>query len=221
MGNTIDDDREFDDMSGGGKGRGLSEDQAEAQLRFSELQEELEDAREALKAKTAEFDKVYDQYVRLAAEFENLKKRTQKEKLDTAKYANEQILLDMLMTLDNLERALEHVDISDAASNSAVIEGVKMTVHVFRQTLEKHGVRPIESVGRPFDPAVHNAITQIESTEHEPGTVVSEFQKGYTIHDRLLRPAMVHVSKVPESRESAPEGNGHAADEDFAEEPEG
>lgn len=173
----------------------------ESSLRVKELEAELEETRRKLEDKTQTYDKVYDQLVRVAAEFENFKKRAQKERAEAIKFGNERLLLEVLPTVDNLERALAHAG-EDGESN-ALVEGIKMVLSSLLSTLEKHGVKPVDSLGAAFDPNVHNAVMELETTEANPGTVVAEFQKGYMIADRLLRAAMVQVAKAPAGAESA------------------
>jgi molecular chaperone GrpE len=133
----------------------------------------------------------HERLLRSAAEFENFRKRTQKEREDAAKFGNEKLLKDFLPVMDNLERALDHVEQHDLAQ---VIEGVKLVQKLFESTLARHGVTGFSAVGKPFDPGLHEALMQKESDE-PPGTVLSEMAKGYKLHDRLVRPAAVVVSK--------------------------
>lgn len=133
----------------------------------------------------------HERLLRTAAEFENFKKRSQKEKEDASKFGTERLLKDFLPVMDNLERALDHAEQHDPGQ---VIEGVKLVQKLFENTLARHGVTGFSAVGKPFDPALHEALMQQESDE-PPGTVVSEMAKGYKLHDRLVRPAAVVVSK--------------------------
>ena len=134
-----------------------------------------------------------DKYIRLAAEFENYKRRAQRDQSDAIRYANEALLKNLLSTLDNLERAIQCG--KDAGASGALLEGVELTHKQFLETVEKLGVRQVSSTGSLFDPKMHQAVAQVESTTAEPNTVVEEFQKGYFLHDRILRPAMVTVAK--------------------------
>lgn len=149
----------------------------------------------ALAEKETEASINYDKFLRERADLENLRKRFQKEKEDLFKYGNENLIQEILPSVDNLERALEHSGDDNA---SAIIEGVKMTLSMLLSSLKKFGVTPIEAKGAPFDPAFHQAMAQVETTDQEPNTVVQEFQKGYMLNDRLLRPAMVTVAKAPQ-----------------------
>ena len=136
-----------------------------------------------------------EQYLRTLAEMENLRKRTQRDKEDLAKYANESILREILPVIDNLERAVEHAE--QAENDDGLFEGVQMTLTQFNQLLSKFGVEPVDAVGQPFDPAYHQAMGQMESAEHPVNTVVQQMQKGYELNKRLLRPAFVLLAKAP------------------------
>ncbi len=134
-----------------------------------------------------------EQYLRTLADMENLRKRTQREKEELAKYANENILREILPVIDNLERAVEHAE--QAESSEGLFEGVQMTLDQFSQVLTRFGVEPIESLGQLFDPALHQAMGQLETDEYPTNTVAQQMQKGYQLNERLLRPAMVMVAK--------------------------
>jgi molecular chaperone GrpE len=134
-----------------------------------------------------------DKYLRLAAEFENYKRRAQRDQSDSIRFGNESLLKNLLPIIDNLERAIQYA--KDAGASGPLLEGVELTHKQFLETVSKVGVRQICSQGNPFDPAVHQAVTQVESENVPPNTVVEEFQKGYFLHDRILRPAMVSVAK--------------------------
>jgi len=136
-----------------------------------------------------------EQYLRTLAEMENLRKRTQRDKEELAKYANESILREILPVIDNLERAVEHAE--QAENDDGLFEGVQMTLTQFGQLLSKFGVEPVDAVGQPFDPAYHQAMGQMESAEHPVNTVVQQMQKGYQLNKRLLRPAFVMLAKAP------------------------
>ena len=134
-----------------------------------------------------------DKYVRLAAEFENYKKRAQRDQSDSVRYANESLLKNLLPTIDNLERAIKSG--KDAGTTGPLLEGVELTYKQILETVGKLGVRQISSAGDVFDPSIHQAVAQVESDTAEANTIVEEFQKGYFLHDRILRPAMVTVAK--------------------------
>jgi len=149
----------------------------------------------ALAAAKEEAARHYDQYVRACADLENYRKRAQREKEDLARFANENLIREVLPVLDNLERAVEHASTEEEAAKG-LLEGVRMTMDQFRKALAKFGVVPIEALGKPFDSAVHEAMGQIESADQPPNTVAQELQKGYLLNDRLLRPALVMVTRA-------------------------
>lgn len=167
---------------------------AEAPARAEGAAESLEALREALSAKTQEAERLRDRLLRLQAEFENSKKRMAREKAEFLKFAHEGLILDFLPVLDNLERALGAA--RDEAGSTPLLEGIDMIVRLFRSVLEKAGVKPMEAVGQPFDPAYHQAVAQVESSQGEAHLVVEEIQKGYLMEGRVLRPAMVKVSRA-------------------------
>ncbi len=137
----------------------------------------------------------YDRFLRISAEFENFKKRKEREAADFRKYANETLVKDLLPVVDNLQRAIETTSENEDAVNS-ILEGVDMTLKEIFKVLEKFAVKAVDAVGNPFDPVYHQAVMQEETAEHPENTVLKELQKGYTMHDRLLRPSMVVVSKA-------------------------
>lgn len=134
-----------------------------------------------------------DKYIRLYADFENYKKVTAKNKEDLLKYANEDIMSDILTVIDHLELALQHSTGDETSSSLA--EGVELTLKELKGVLEKHGLVRIDAMGKPFDPAVHHAMSQIETDDAEEDTVVKEFRKGYMLRDRVLRAPLVGVAK--------------------------
>ena len=154
-----------------------------------------------------------DQLVRLAADFENFKKRTRREKEDIRKFANEGLLKDILPALDNLNRALAHVE----DRSNPLVQGIEMVAKQFVDIMGGYGVTPVDSKGKPFDPAIHDAMGQTPSEEYEPGCIADEFEKGYMIHGRLLRPAKVIVATAPVAPEAASEENSDSSQEESAE----
>ncbi|MEE9543001.1 MAG: nucleotide exchange factor GrpE [Thermodesulfobacteriota bacterium] len=137
-----------------------------------------------------------DLYLRARADLENYKVRAAKERTEYIQHANDKVIGEFLNILDNMERALEHSDSSDDVDSLA--DGVKHIHDNMISILATLGLKPVEAVGRAFDPNIHEAISHEEDSESEPGTVIREFKKGYYLHDRLLRPATVSVSKAPE-----------------------
>jgi molecular chaperone GrpE len=157
---------------------------------------DIEELEKKLEEKAKESKENYDRLLRIAADFENYKKRAAKEKEDWTKFANEDLIKGVLPFIDNLERAVNHAQkVNDAG---VLIEGVRLTLQQLLQSLNKFGLSPFESVGKPFDPAMHEAMLVVETDQYEPNQVIEEFQKGYLLNDRLLRPATVSVSKPPE-----------------------
>ncbi|MCP4449498.1 MAG: nucleotide exchange factor GrpE [Myxococcales bacterium] len=151
-----------------------------------------------LEAKLAEAEKGkkdnYDRFVRATADLENVRKRSRREIKDGRLDERGKILRDMLPVVDNLERAVEHAEQTAAEATKSIVEGVQMVLRQFHQSLERHNVKAIEAVGQPFDPALHEAVSQAPSSDYPPGTVVSVLQTGYTVEERLLRPALAVVS---------------------------
>ncbi len=173
----------------GGKAASAGEKEvALEKLTKAELIEKLKAAEESAK-------KYLDMYVRAQAEMENLKKRLRKEKEDFLKFANESLIKELLPVVDNLENALRHAQ--DENSVEALREGIELTLKGMKDALSKAGVEEIKALGERFDPNYHHAVSQEETDKVDPGTVVQELQKGYLLHQRLLRPAMVVVSKSP------------------------
>ncbi len=167
-----------------------SEDQTPIDLDDSQQENEESEVQE----EENEFEELNKQYLRLAADFENYKRRMSKDREDSIAYGNEELIKEMLNILDNLERALEHTEHQSDAK--PVIDGVKLVQKQFLNTLEKFGVKTVDaSKGSEFDPMMHQAIDHAESDEIAPGLVLMEMLPGYTLKDRLLRPAMVVVSK--------------------------
>ena len=161
---------------------------------------EEEGVEEQLSAADARAEENYDRLLRVTAEFENYKKRMEREMNDFRKFANESLIKDILPIVDNLERALEIPYGNKESAFNDMREGVQMTLKGLLESLEKFGVISIDSLDKPFDPNFHQAVMQEESEGHPENTVSKELQKGYVMSDRLLRPAMVVVSKKPGSK---------------------
>ena len=165
-------------------------------LTKAELIQKLKEAEESAK-------KYLDLYVRAQAEMDNLKKRLRKEKEEFLKFANESLIKELLPVVDNLENALRHA--KDENSVDALREGIELTLKGMKDALSKAGVEEVKALGERFDPNYHHAVSQEETDQVETGTVLQELQKGYTLNQRLLRPAMVVVSKSPEQANSSSE----------------
>ena len=186
------------------KAKGVKDELDAAKEVVSEPEtEEAIDELAELQKKVDELEKekseLKDQSLRIHAETENFKKRLTREKEDFAKYSNEKAVKEILPVIDNLERAVDHA--KEAGESSGLIEGVEMTLDLFQKALERLGVSPVEAMGETFNPERHEAVQQIESADHEPNIVISEFQKGYMLHERLIRPAMVVVSSQASKKE--------------------
>jgi molecular chaperone GrpE len=158
------------------------------------LDDPIKALEEQLNAKKEEAKETYDRLLRVSAEFENYKKRSAREMEDFRKFANQSLLKEMLSVVDNLELAINSAN-EKQKSESSLKEGLDLTLKEILRVLEKFSVTPIESKGKSFDPTYHEAVMQEETNEHPENTVITEMQKGYLIHDRLLRPAMVVVAK--------------------------
>jgi len=154
--------------------------------RLRELEKQLAEAREEARQN-------HERWLRERADLENLKKRAARERAETIRFANEQVLKDMLPIVDNLERAVEHA--RSGGDGQPLVEGVALVLKSLLDVLERHGVTRVEAKGVPFDPTHHEAMAHVESDEHEPNVIVEEHQAGYRLNDRLLRPALVSVAK--------------------------
>lgn len=143
----------------------------------------------------AEVTRLRDQLMRTAADFDNFRKRSRRENTDAERRAREDMLRDLLPVFDNLERATAHV--GQATDVKSLAEGITMVMRGFIDTLSKIGVERVEAVGKAFDPAVHEAIQQLETADLDPGTVAVEIQAGYKMGERLVRPSLVVVAKRP------------------------
>ena len=152
-------------------------------------------AQDALAAKTEECKILNEKYLRLAAEVENYKRLAQRDQRDQIKFGNEQLLKELLPVIDNMERAIKAA--CDNGGSSALVQGVDMTLKQLSGALAKFGVQALETAGKAFDPSAHQAVSHVPSDSVPPNQVVDEFQKGYCLHDRILRAAMVSVSSGP------------------------
>jgi molecular chaperone GrpE len=161
---------------------------ADPAARVRALESELAAAREEARQSN-------DRWLRERADLDNLRKRAERERTETAKFATERVLRDILPVVDNLERAVAHAQ--GGGDGQPLVEGVALVLKGLLDVLERHGVTRVEAEGTRFDPAHHEAMAHVESAEHEPNAVVAEHQAGYRLHDRLLRPALVSVAKAP------------------------
>lgn len=148
-----------------------------------------------LTSKTEECKTINDKYLRLAAEFENYKRLTQRDQREQIRFGNEQLLKELLPVVDNMERAIKAARTN--GSDSALIQGVELTLKQLLGILAKFGVQAIETAGQDFDPSAHQAVSYGPSNDVPANKVLDEFQKGYRLHERILRAAMVSVSSGP------------------------
>jgi len=160
---------------------------------------EIAALREQLESKEFEAKNNYDRFLRQAAEFENYKKRVSRDRDDAIRLAKESIIKDLLPIVDNLERAVAHA--SGGGNGKPLVEGVEMVLRSLVDMLAKHGVTQISAAGQPFDPAKHEAMAQVETDVHKPNSVVEELHKGYLLHEKLLRPALVTVAKAAKTQD--------------------
>ena len=151
-----------------------------------------------LTRKTEECKAINDKYLRLAAEFENYKRLTQRDQREQIRFGNEQLLKELLPVVDNMERAIKASRTN--GSDSALVQGVELTLKQLSGILAKFGVQAIETAGQDFDPSAHQAVSYGPSNDVPANKVLDEFQKGYRLHDRILRAAMVSVSSGPAQR---------------------
>lgn len=161
---------------------------------------ELEVLRQQVEIKEQEAKSAYDRLLRQAAELENFKKRTVRDREESVRFANEALVKDLLPIIDNLERAVAHAQ--GGGNGKPLVEGVEMVLKGLLDVLNKYGVTPIEAVGQAFDPVKHEAMAQVESVEHQPNTVIQEYHKGYLFNGRLLRPALVTVAKTRDQKKN-------------------
>lgn len=143
----------------------------------------------------SELAETRDKYLRLAADFDNYKKRTRQEQVETIQHASAELISRLLPVLDDLQSVLEH---KPAGIDESWVKGLELSVRKLEDALGTHGLQQIESIGAPFDPKMHEAVGHEESTEHPEDTVVSELRRGYRIRDRVVRPALVKVARRPE-----------------------
>jgi molecular chaperone GrpE len=180
----------------------------------TDTEETTEDENSEEDSLEKEIETLKEEKIRLLAEMENLRKRFEREKVDTIKFGSINLARDILSPGDNLERALDALpeDENHPESIKNLIDGLKMVLKEYKSILEKHGVKKIETLNQKFDHNFHQAMMEVENNDVEEGTVVQEVQSGYTMHDRLLRAAMVGVSKksvakIEEPKEEKEEKN--------------
>lgn len=161
------------------------EENVEQEQSLSSLNEQIESLKQ-------EKEETYNRLIRIQAEFDNFKKRTQKERAADFKYKSQDIIMNLLPVLDNFERALQ-VEVND--NNRGILDGISMVYRQFLDALEAEGVTVIDTVGEQFDPNLHHAVMQVEEEDKESNEIVEELQRGFMLKDRVIRPAMVKVNK--------------------------
>jgi molecular chaperone GrpE len=160
------------------------------------LSNELQELKNLHGEKVKETGEVEERSLRLQAEFENFRRRSLKEKQESFKFGHQNLVKDLLSAVDNLERALEHGAQNAEGDVKGILDGVELVHREILGAFAKHGVREIEAAGQLFDPAVHEAMGQVPSADVPANSVLEVLQKGYMIHDRMLRPARVIVSRA-------------------------
>ncbi len=173
----------------------VTNEEIEAELNANLDADEITALKAELEAKEAELAAVKDQAMRTAAEAQNVKRRAEKDVENAHKFGIEKFAKDILAVGDNLSRALESLSADDEATKNAH-EGVSLTLKTLLDTFGKHGLVEIDPVGEPFDPNLHQAMSMVDAPDAEPNSVVAVMAKGYTLNERLIRPAMVMVSKA-------------------------
>ena len=134
-----------------------------------------------------------DQLLRLAADFENTKKRMRRDKEEAIKYANEKLLVEILPIVDNLDRAM--ASLSEGHDSGKVMQGLKLAQQELHQVLESHGVTVVQTLGEAFNPELHEAVAAVESADAKEGTILDEIQRGYVLNGRLIRPSRVRIAQ--------------------------
>jgi molecular chaperone GrpE len=180
------------DPPGGGQDRpGVTDTRASSATESGPMPQTQQPADPELQAARDEAQATFARYQRLAADFENFKRRTRQDLTDRTQFANEELLRKLLPLRDNLRRALEH---APEGIDRNWFEGIKMVARQFDDVLQAQGLSTIPAVGEKFDPSQHEAIASEETDEHEEGTIVEEMQPGYKLHNRVLRPTLVKVA---------------------------
>ncbi|HHW01536.1 MAG TPA: nucleotide exchange factor GrpE [Thermoanaerobacterales bacterium] len=169
--------------------KGIKEENIEADN--EDLRQKLETLEKTLEDKQKQIDEYKNRWYRAQADFDNFRKRTQKEIQDIHLYAGEQLIKDILPIVDNFERALNSIEDREGP----IYKGVQLIYQQLKNVLEKYDVKEIDAQGKAFDPRFHEAVMQVESQEHENDTVIEVLQKGYLFHTKVIRPSMVKVAK--------------------------
>ncbi|WP_337019764.1 nucleotide exchange factor GrpE [Oceanobacillus massiliensis] len=182
---TVENEEEIEVIDSAENDPAEKETKEDAQENTSGFEKEMETLK-------AEKEEVYNRLLRLQAEFDNFKKRSQKEKEADRKYKSQELINELLPAIDNFERALQ---VETTEENASLVEGITMVYRQLQDALKSQGVEVIETEGKTFDPTLHHAVMQVEDESIDPNTVVEELQKGYMLKDKVIRPAMVKVNK--------------------------
>ncbi len=167
-----------------------------AEVSEKELIKELDTIKKQLDTTRKQLDEEKDRYLRMGAEFDNFRKRTQREREELIKYANEKLISELIDIMENLERGVENAKKMD--NKDKLIEGMELIYKQFKGVLEKNGLTPIKALGEKFDPYRHEAMMQTLTDEYEDGTILEEFTRGYMLNNRVIRYSKVRVSKKKE-----------------------
>ncbi|MCH1555210.1 MAG: nucleotide exchange factor GrpE [Pseudomonadales bacterium] len=163
-----------------------------------EVAQPSEEAGDALEIALAEAEKFRDLALRSEAEMQNLRKRSERDVQNAHKFGVERLVQNLLPVMDSLEKAIETSEQAQTPEDDPQLEGLRLCLKLFSEVLEKEGIVVVDPLGTPFDPNLHEALSLIENPDLEPNSVMAVIQKGYQLHERLVRPAMVMVSKAPE-----------------------
>lgn len=192
------DSAESEPIDDGAEAAEAEESSADAEPEVSPEAEALANLKAEYEAYKAEAEEQHDQMLRTMAEFDNSRKRAEREKEESLKYALESFVKELIPTVDSIERAIQST--AESEDFGALAEGVEMIYKGILSTLEKRGVIPIDAVNEPFDPMQHEAVMHVESEDVPENHVIEEWQKGYLLHNRVIRPSMVSVSKGKSER---------------------
>ncbi len=170
------------------------------QSKIAELEYALQESAAQVQTFKEQAAKNHEEFLRKHAEFENFRKRMEREKSEVIKFGHEKIVHELLPVLDSLEKAIEHAD--EAHDFKDLLDGVQLVLKQFLSALEKFGLVSFDAKGKPFDPNVHEAVSHQESSEFPADHVVEVFRRGYALHNRTLRPSMVSVAKPPQDKKT-------------------
>jgi len=181
-------------------------DSVEAHQRSRRGESDPAEPSEELDALRSELNEARDRHLRLAADFDNFRRRSLRDREEAHQYGHQNLVKDLLSSVDNLERAIDHARKGGDGSTEGLLEGVELVLRELHSALSKHGVTLIEAQGQLFDPALHEAMAQVPDASVPANTIVQVFQPGYQLRGRLLRPARVLVSKPPQGAAESARG---------------